>query len=83
MPPSPELDIEPIELKARAIAEWASGESEPRDIAPPTKWRITASAGSTSSIGIGVAALKRKRPRSVQLRRVWSSIAAEYSLNLP
>ena len=58
------------------MAVWASGESEPRDIAPPTKCFMMDSTDSTSSTGMAVVGLKRKSPRSVQLRFVWSSISS-------
>ena len=47
-PPSPQFDIVPSPLSARAIVSWASGESEPSDIAPPTKRLTMDSTGSTT-----------------------------------
>ena len=45
-PPSPELDIVPRPFSARAIVSCASGESDPSDIAPPTKCFRIESTGS-------------------------------------
>ena len=45
-PPSPELDIVPSPFSASAIVSCASGESEPSDIAPPTKCFTIESTGS-------------------------------------
>ena len=64
-PPSPLLDMVPSPLRARAMVSCASGESEPSDIAPPTKWRTMESTDSTSSTGIGCAALKANCERRV------------------
>jgi len=44
-------------LNARAIVSCASGESEPNDIAPPTKWRMMDSTDSTSERGRGIGEL--------------------------
>ena len=64
-PPSPQLDIVPRPLSASAIVSCASGESEPSDIAPPTKRLTIDSTGSTSSIGTGAPSRNAKRERSV------------------
>ena len=47
-PPSPELDLAPIEFIASAIVSCASLESEPKLMAPTLKRLTIASAGSTS-----------------------------------
>ena len=64
-PPSPQLDIVPRPFRASAIVSCASGESEPSDIAPPTKCLTISSTGSTSSSGTGAPSRNAKRDRSV------------------
>ena len=64
-PPSPQLDIVPRPLSASAIVSCASGESEPSDIAPPTKCLTISSTGSTSSSGTPAPSRNAKRDRSV------------------
>ena len=47
-PPSPLFDMVPSPFRASAIVSCASGESEPSDIAPPTKCLTMESTGSTN-----------------------------------
>ena len=52
-PPSPVFAFAPMRLSASPISSCASGESAPRDMAPPEKRRTTSATGSTSSSGTG------------------------------
>ena len=76
------FDLPPMRFIATASVVCASVEIEPSDIAPVAKRLTISAAGSTSSIGTGVQASKRRsnRPRSVMWRRVWSLISFAYSL---
>ena len=66
---------------AMASVECASCEIEPSDMAPVAKRFTISLAGSTSSSGIGVAAvLISKSPRSVIRRSLCSLMSFAYSL---
>jgi hypothetical protein len=54
-----------MRFMAMAMVSCASRLMEPKDMAPVTNRRMMFSAGSTSSSGTGVLALKRNSPRSV------------------
>ena len=64
-----------MRFMAMASVSWASGEIDPRLMAPVAKRFTISAAGSTSSSGIGSgASRKRSSPRSVA-RRPLSSLA--------
>jgi hypothetical protein len=68
-PPSPVLDLPPMEFMAMASVSWASRLMEPKDMAPVEKRLTIVLADSTCSSGIGLpAALILNRPRIVVKR---------------
>ncbi len=81
-PPSPVFERPPSRFIAMPSVSCASGDSEPRLIAPVAKRRTISADDSTSSSGIGSAAgTSSSRPRSV-CSRVEASSASAYSRNV-